>query len=172
MQFCFFVQYILLFAIGCTARRNDWFARIPARFAMPWFLAAMSLGPVLWFAMILTGGALSGHTDAYAGGLHWQNAAYALWESFFCVGTCLALLTGFRKHFNRQPPLARLLSANAFAVYVFHAPVLVALALAFRSLHAAPLPKFLILTLSGLTCTFLLAHLLIQKIPALRRVMS
>jgi len=41
---------------------------------------------------------------------------------------CLGLLTLFRDRFNRQGAVARFLSANAFAVYVFHAPVLIALA--------------------------------------------
>jgi len=172
MQLCFFTQYILLFALGCMSRRNDWLARLPRRFAMKWFVAALTLSPVLWFAMILTGGAASGHTDPYAGGLHWQSAAYSTWESFFCVGFCLGLLALFRDRFNHQGSFARLLSANAFAVYVFHAPVLIALALAFRPIHAGPFPKFVILTVSGAACTFLLAQALIRQIPGLRRVMA
>ena len=172
MQFCFFTQYILLFALGCVARRNNWLAHIPARFAMRWFWAAIVLGPVLWFGMIILGGAASGHTDAYAGGYHWQNAAYSTWESFFCVGMCLGLLTLFRDRFNRQGAVARFLSANAFAVYVFHAPVLIALAIAFRPLHGGPFAKFLLLTVAGVVCTFLLAQCLIRQIPGLRRVMA
>ena len=172
MQLCFFTQYLLLFVVGCAARRNEWLGRLPARFARPWFVAAWLLGPVLWFAMILTGGATSGHTDAYAGGVHWQSAAYCVWESFFCVGTCLGLLTIFRDRFNRQGSIARLMSANAFAVYVFHAPVLIAAALAFRPIHAGPFTKFLLLTVAGVTFTFLLSHLLSRRIRGLRAVMS
>ena len=67
---------------------------------------------------------------------------------------------------------ARFLSANAFAVYVFHAPVLIALALAFRRVHAGPMGKFLLLTAAGVVCTFLLAQVLIRQIPGLRRVMA
>jgi hypothetical protein len=76
------------------------------------------------FAMILLGGGAHGNFNPYAGGLSWQSAAYCTWESLFCVGTCLGLLTWFRERFNRQEALARFLSDNAFAVYVFHAPIL------------------------------------------------
>jgi fucose 4-O-acetylase-like acetyltransferase len=172
MQLCFFTQYVLLFAVGCAARRNDWLTRLSSRFAMKWLIAAVTVGPVLWFAMILTGGAASGRFDAYAGGLHWQNAAYSAWESFFCVGVSLGLLATFRDRFNRQGRTARFLSANAFAVYVFHAPVLIALALALRPVHAGAMVKFLLLTATGAACTFLLAQVLIRQIPGLRRAMA
>lgn len=171
MQLCFFTQYILLFAVGCAARRRDWLSGIPARFGMRWWLLAVLVGVPSWFAIILLGVRASGNFDRLAGGMHWQSAAYCTWESLFCVGTCLGLLTWFRQRFNRQGGLAKFLSDNAFAVYVFHAPILVALALAMRGWHGPPFSKFLVLSATGLVASFLAAHLLIRRIPGLKQVM-
>jgi hypothetical protein len=172
MQLCFFTQYILLFAVGCTARRRDWLNGIPLRFGMRWGLIAVLLGVPMWFAMILLGGAAKGDFNPYAGRLYWQSAVYCTWESLFCVGTCLGLLTWFRERFNRQGALARFLSDNAFAVYVFHAPILVGLALAMQGWHGPPFAKFLALTAAGLVASFLAAHLVVRRIPGLIKAMS
>ncbi|NLW49074.1 MAG: acyltransferase, partial [Firmicutes bacterium] len=74
--------------------------------------------------MMLGGGATESMAP-YNGGLYWQSAAYAFWESFFCVGVCLGLLVLFREKYNTQGKLSRFLSENAFGVYVFHTPILV-----------------------------------------------
>jgi fucose 4-O-acetylase-like acetyltransferase len=172
MQLCFFTQYVLLFVIGCAARQRNWMENIPTRFGMRWWIVAAAAGVPFWFAIILLGGAARGQFDRYAGGLYWQSAVYCTWESLFCVGTCLGLLTWFRERFNRQGALARFLSANAFAVYVFHAPILVGLALAMRGWIGPPFEKFLALTAAGLVASFLVAHLLVRRIPGLKNVMS
>src|SRR5581483_8794917 len=116
-------------------------------------------------------GAAKGNTNPYAGGLHWQSAGYCIWESFFCVGMCVGLLGVFRDRFNEPSRVGKFLADNAFAVYVFHAPVLVGLALALRPVHGNPFGKFVLLAVAGAVCTYGLAHLVLRRIPALRRVM-
>ena len=170
MQLCFFTQYILLFGVGISARRRDWFSRISIRFAIPWIVAAVLVGPALWFVTII-GALRSGNPAALAGGLHWQSAAYATWESLFCIGACLGLLTIFREYVNRLGRFAHFMSRNAFAVYVFHAPILVTLALLMRNWAVYPLGKFLVLSALGLVVSFLIAHYVIRKTPLLREVM-
>jgi glucan biosynthesis protein C len=170
MQLGFFTQYILLFYLGVIARRHDWFNRIPIRFAMPWVLAVVLIGPVLWSITII-GVVRSGNPETLAGGVHWQSAGYATWESLFCVGACLGFLTIFREYVNRQGPFAHFMSNNAFAVYVFHAPILVVLAVLMRNWSEYPFEKFLMLSAMGLVVTFLFANYVVRYTPGLRDVM-
>jgi surface polysaccharide O-acyltransferase-like enzyme len=171
MQLCFFPQYIGLFAAGLVAYRRDCLLRIPETLGLFWLKLALVAGPLFWVGMMAAGGAINGDFEPYKGGWHWQSAAYSLWESFFCVSACLGLLVVFRKHCNSQGRLARFLSDNAFAVYVFHAPIVIALSLAMRGLALHPLLKFVLLSMAGLTASYLVSSLVVRRIPGLRRVL-
>jgi glucan biosynthesis protein C len=171
MQLCFFSQYIILFAVGIIAYRKNWFARIPYSFGMAWFKVAIIGGSLFWLAIMVLGGVLSGDFSNYSGGFHWQSAAYSFWESFFCVGVCLGLLVLFREYYNWQGGFERFMSENYFAVYFFHAPVLILVTLAMRDLLWSPLLKFIIAGSISVMLCFLISHLVLRKIPLLKRVL-
>jgi len=67
---------------------------------MSWFKAALVGGTIFWLWIFVVGIGPGGDISKIAGGLHWQSAAYALWESFFCLGVCLGLVVLFRERFN------------------------------------------------------------------------
>ena len=144
MQLCYFSQYVILFILGIEAYRRNWMTRIPWELAKPWFRAAPGVGLTIWSANVILGGAVStGNLDPYNGGWHWQSAVSSFEESFFCVAFSIGLLVWFRRRFNRQGAFARFMSDNAFAVYVFHPPVLIATSMFLLSAqHAPPLVKF------------------------------
>jgi glucan biosynthesis protein C len=171
MQLCFFSQYIILFAVGIIAYRKNWFARIPYSFGMAWFKVAIIGGSLFWLAIMVLGGVLSGDFSNYSGGFHWQSAAYSFWESFFCVGVCLGLLVLFREYYNWQGGFERFMSENYFAVYFFHAPILILVTLAMRDLLWSPLLKFIIAGSISVMLCFLISHLVLRKIPLLKRVL-
>ena len=58
----------------------------------------------------------------------------------------LALIALYRQCFNRQGRSAKFLSDNAFAVYLFHPPVIIALAILLHPVAAPPLVKAALLT--------------------------
>ncbi|HWQ19810.1 MAG TPA: acyltransferase family protein [Methanotrichaceae archaeon] len=171
MQLCYFSQYIILFIIGVLAYRNNWLSRIPYSFGIAWFKISMIGGSIFWMAIIILGGGLSGDITRYSGGLYWQSAAYALWESFFCVGICLGIIVIFRERFNKQGKFTRFMSKNYFSVYLFHAPILILTALAFRDFSLHPLIKFLIVSAIAVPICFLASHLVFGRVPLLRRVL-
>jgi hypothetical protein len=107
----------------------------------------------------------------FTGGFHWQAVAYAIWESFFCIGICLGLLVLFREKYNRQGPLSRFLAANAFGVYVFHTPLLVAATLLVRSIAVYPFLKMILMSVIILPACFGFSHLL-RKLSLLRNIFS
>ncbi len=170
MQLCFFSQYVLLFAVGVQARRGDWLLRVPYAFGMRWFSRTLMVGCVVWVGFVLA--IVSTHTESkLSGGFTWQSAILCFWESFFCIGTCLGLLVWFRKKFNQQGSLARWLSDNCFAVYLFHTPILIAVTLGLRGWEAPKPVKFLLATLLGGTATYLASSFVFRRIPLLKRVL-
>jgi surface polysaccharide O-acyltransferase-like enzyme len=171
MQLCYFSQYIILFVIGIIAYRKNWLVRIPYSFGMIWFKAALIGGSIFWLAIQILGGGLSGNFSRYAGGLYWQSAAYALWESFFCVGICLGLIVLFRERFNTQGKFTKFISDNYFSVYVFHPPILILVTLALREFAWYPLIKFTIGVAISVPLCFLFSHLVLRRIPLLKRVL-
>ena len=109
-------------------------------------------------------------SDPFHGGLHWQSAANALWESFLCVSMCIGLIYVFRRYVNRQGRLAKFLSPNAYTAFIIQAPVITAVALVLRNADLYPLLKFGLAALIALPLCFVLSNL-IRKLPYTDRVL-
>lgn len=170
MQLCFFSQYILLFLVGICAWRRNWLLRLPYGFGMRWLALTLSAGTLVW-ALLAVALVKTHSEDKLGGGLTWQSALFSFWESFFCVGLCLGLIVLFREKFNRQGRVARWLSDNSFAVYLFHPPLLIAITLAMRDLDAPKLVKFLLATGLGVAVTYLASSLVFRRVPLLKRIL-
>lgn len=171
MQLCFFSQYVILFVVGIRAGRYDWFSKISYRAGRRWLLAALLPGILFWVVLMLTGGALNGGFDLYKGGLHWQSAGYALWESFTVVAMSIGLIGVFRERYNHQTKITKVLSDNSFGVYMFHAPVIILVSIILLPLEMYPLAKFLLAAILGIPLSFLLSNYVFRKIPFLKRVL-
>jgi hypothetical protein len=172
MQLGYFSQYIILFAVGVAAWRGNWLVRIPYGFGMRWWAAAIAGGVPMWLAIMVGGGALSGTSlSVFQGGWHWQSAGIAFWESYFCVGTCLGLAVFFREKLNDAGPIARFLSDNAFAVYVFHPPLLIATTFALHPFEAPAAVKFAIASALAIGVSFATSALLLRRIPLLKQIL-
>jgi glucan biosynthesis protein C len=166
----FFAQYVALFVVGIIAYRRNWLLGIPDAMGKLWLGIAIIFIVVLLPIVFVLGGALEGNTDPYAGGVHWQSFAYAVWEQFVCMGMVIGLLVWFRRRFDRQGSLAKAMSDSSYAVYLIHAPVLVYLALAVRGIKLYPLLKFALVSPVAVVLCFLLAYLL-RKLPLVRSIM-
>lgn len=171
MQLGYFSQYIVLFIVGIIASRKNLLVRIPYSFGMIWFKAALIGGSIFWLGIQILGGGLSGDFVKYEGGLYWQSAAYALWESFFCVGICLGIIVIFRRSFDVQGMFKRFLSDNYFSVYVFHPPILILVTLVLREFRWPPIIKFTIACAIAIPLCFIVSHLVLRRIPLLKRVL-
>ncbi len=170
MQLCYFSQYIILFSLGIIAYRRDLLTHLPSQFGRFWFRLALYLGIPLWGLLMVFGRAATDWTP-FTGGMHWQAMAYAIWESFFCIGVCLGLLVLFRDKYNTQGKLRRFFSENAFGVYVFHAPLLVYGTMLVRGMTIYPLIKMLLMTLVLLPVCFGFSYLL-RRISFMKKLFS
>lgn len=167
-QFPFFVQYIFLFAIGIVARQNNWLDSISAKTGRNWFLFAQFLILIVFPTLAYFGGVDKG-TEAFSGGLTWQSLSYALWEQMLCVSLIIGLIGISKRKFNKQGDLAKKLSESAYGVFVFHAPVIVAISVVFYKWDFFPPLKFIVLAPAALLSCFLVAFL-VKHLPVLKRI--
>ncbi len=166
-----FPPYILLFGAGIATANEGWLLKLKVSSGLRWIGIVLPAGFAAWLLILTTGGALTGNAEAYLGGWHWQAATMNLWESLTCVALCYGLLAISRQIFNRQGPVARFLSDNAFSVYVFHPPIVI---MAARVLHGFPWPpilKFMLLTCIGVVASYALSAAVFRRIPLLRKIL-
>jgi len=169
LQLPFFPQYVAMFIIGIAAYRHNWLSRLPRRLARLWLALAAAL--IVFFPLLIVlGGALEGDAETFAGGLHWQAAAYALWEQLLGVALTVGLIIIFRERFAHQGRLAKAASASSYTAYIIHAPVIVLLALAVRGIHLYPLLKYAVVALIAIPACFVLAGM-VRRLPAAQRIL-
>ena len=101
IQLAFVVQYIIMLILGVVAYERDWFHNLSNKQGKIWLTIAL-LSIIYMLLVGIAAGALEGDISKLAGGLHWQSFAYALWESIYCMGMCIGLVTLFRKKWNTQ----------------------------------------------------------------------
>jgi glucans biosynthesis protein C len=171
LQFCYFSQYVLFFCAGTLAFRGDWLDRFSVSSGKYWGRVALIGGLTGWVALLVLGGAFKGHMADYRGGMHWQSLGMAFWEAMTGTAISMYLIVWFRQKFNRQGAAARYFSANAFAVYVFHAPILIALSRMISGIHAPLLLKFGFLTVISLAVSYALCSILFRKLPLLKQIL-
>lgn len=87
------------------------------------------------------------------------------------VAMAVGLIALFREKLNYQGKLIKVLSDNSFAVYVFHAPVIIAFSQLIKPLTLLPIVKFAILCFVCIPVCFAFTHFIIRKLPLLKRVM-
>jgi hypothetical protein len=168
MQLGYFSSYIVLFVVGLRAGRNGLLASIPSKVGRVWLWVSIGVGLPLWMAVHWFGGSLTGQGHLFDGGLNWQAAAIALWESFFCVAFSLGLLTLYRDKANVKTRATGLFSYTAFGVYTFHAPVLVGVSVLLVTISMHPLAKALLAACLAWAASTVVAWI-VRKIPGVGR---
>lgn len=163
-------QYALMYAVGIIAYYNNWFIKLPNSMGKLWLIIA-AITILLWPVLILCGGALKGYDVFFVGGLHWQAFAYALWESFDCLAIVIGLSVLFRNKLNYQGKLAKIMSKNAYTVFIIHPLVIVFLSYSIIKIAIHPMLKFVLVSFVGVALCFLVSQYIIRKIPFLRRIL-
>jgi glucans biosynthesis protein C len=171
LQFCYFSQYVAYFVAGTLAFRGGWLDKFTRADGKYWRRVALIGGSLLWVALLVLWSVTKSSLSAFQGGMHWQSLGMAFWESMTGTAISLFLLVLFRERFNRQGSAARFFSANAFAVYVFHTPILIAISRLMSPVQAPLLLKFLFLSIVSILVSYSLCSLLFRRLPLLRRIL-
>jgi glucans biosynthesis protein C len=170
MQFCYFSEYIVFFIAGTLAYRNSWLTSLPAATARRWGFIGLFGGLALWLLLIVFGGGPK-NGAYYDGGWHWQSFGMSLLDALAGTGISLGILGLFRQKFNRQGRLTAFFSANAFAVYVFHTPILIVITRLMTALHWLPILKFLLATMLCIIVTYAVCALVLRRLPLLKNIL-
>jgi glucans biosynthesis protein C len=170
MQLGYFASYVVMFVIGIASYRSGLLDRIDYKTGKRWFIASFAVGLPLWFVPLSLGD-MDRVVVLINGGLNLPAAAFAIWESFFCVAMIIGLVGIFKERFNAGRPAAKFLSDQAFGVYVFHAPVLIAITIAVKGIAIHPLLKFCFVSVLAVTASFAVSWA-IRRVGFLRAVFS
>ena len=166
-----FPQYILMFSAGIVAYRGSWLEHFPDRLAAQWSVGALLISTPLLVILLEASGSAHIDKQAFNGGLNFVSAIKCTWEAFVCLGMSVGLLALYRRTLDHQSVWAKYLADNAFAVYLFHPPVLISIALTLHGLNAPALVKDLLLSLSACLATFALSGLILRRVPFLRKIL-
>lgn len=173
MQLPYFTQYIVFFLWGLAAHRHGWLLGLDPALARRCLLAALPgfavLGVLVW--PMLSAPDMAAALAVFLGGWTWQAAFLCAWEAVMGVCLTLGLLGLFRERANATSPLLGELTGSAFAVYVFHAPLVVVLGQLVAQLEAPVLVKFLVLGALALPVSFGVAWL-VRRTPGLRELVK
>jgi peptidoglycan/LPS O-acetylase OafA/YrhL len=171
LQICYFASYIALFILGLHAGERRWLDDYPEKAGLRWFGVALGAGIPAWGVVMIAGGAARGImlTD---GGLYWQSFAFAFWEAFVAIGFSLGLIAFFRKYLDIENAFTRLLARNSFGIYMFHAPILIAVSLLLKDWHAPFLLKHATAAPLAFALTLAASFLILRRIPGLKAVLK
>jgi fucose 4-O-acetylase-like acetyltransferase len=137
-QLPFFPQYVVMFILGIIAYRRQWLTEISTAVGRSLLILASVFVLVLSPLLVVLGGGADGDVSRFMGGLQWQALAMALWEQSLGVMLTAGLIVLFRERFNCHGRLSEVASANSYAAYVIHAPVLIVFTLMVREIHLYP----------------------------------
>lgn len=160
LQLGYFAGYAVLFAFGCRASAARWLERLPPARVQRWRRIARAA---------LLAPHVPGLQGAPEGGWSVPAAVYALWEPFVAWGVIGVLLWRCQQPPAPSPWRARL-ARRAFAIYVIHPPVIVAVTLAARDLAAPALLKFALAGALACALCYAVAGVLV-RLPGVRRVL-
>jgi peptidoglycan/LPS O-acetylase OafA/YrhL len=172
-EWAHYPSYLAMFAVGVLAFRSDWLRRFPddPPHLWSWLIPLTAIGgPALGVVGGSMLGGLGGLDPRILGGLNWLSLAYSMWEAFCCVAVAIAMLTWFRRSFDRQNRLTRELTACSFGVFILHAAIIVPLTIALSGITMDLALKFLWVTPLALAACYGVVYLL-RKVPVVRSVL-
>jgi len=164
------LHYTCFFIIGIVSYRTKWIQRVTKSTAGFWFKIFAFFMLVYFPLFLITGGALSGNTTQYFGGLRWQSLLYSIWDQFVGLGMIIILLHLFRTRFNRPSGITKSMAKASYPTYVIHSIVIIWFTLTIRNIQLHPLPKYLLAAVVSIPLCFTLAHL-IRKLPLVNRIL-
>jgi len=170
LQFGYFSSYIALFVVGIIIGENNLLESITREQNIKWMKITFIAGTIVWFAVMILGGAAEGNRS-FNGGLYWQSFAFAFWEAFVAIGFSIGIITFFRKRLNINNKFTGIIADNSFGIYFFHAPILIAISLLLKQWIVNPVLKFMEVTIIAFIVTLIFSYL-VRKIKFIRALLK
>ena len=152
-------QYGSLWVLGILAYRHHWLGQMPTARGMTWLRVGLGTG-LLRYLYSVSRTRLALPELIAGGGFDWRSLVWSGWEALICVGLCLGLLILFRDRCNSQNKWLKLLSANAYGVYLIHLLVILYCQFVVADWALGPLVKLVLVMVVGTPICFVLSALL------------
>ncbi len=151
--------YLAMFFAGIAAYRNNWLASLPGRDGKRWFrVGAVSAIAVALFPV----------SPAAFGGGTLLSLAYAVCETFCCLGLLVGLTYWAWRLWNAQGPLLKSLADNSYMMFILHLPFVVTAQFALIGLDIHPYLKFALVSAVSIPATWA-ASAALRKIPVIAK---
>ena len=152
-------QYVLMFALGIVAYRNDWFGSLSPSVGKVLLAVAGLMVLLVYLRPVYP----------FLGNNIWKN--WWWYEALLCLSLSFGLIYLYRVRFNRTSPFRRWLADQAYGVYFFHLFVIIGLQYAFDGFDmGSGTVKFLFIGICATVMSFALVYLA-RSIPGMKRVL-
>lgn len=164
LQLGFFPCYVFLFFAGCAAYKHQLLDKVNGKYLLPWALISLIAIATLPAALMKVFG-----EGTFEGGWNANAIFYAFWDPLTGWGIILSLLWFFRRYVATPSPLSQWAARRVYGVFILHAPILVALSVAFASATLNPYFKFILVSLLTFVIGLLLTSFCLL-FPPLRKI--
>jgi len=147
-------QYVTMFWLGTIFYKQQWLSYLQGAMALVYSAVAIISAIILWMQ------------PAW---LPDNVMSEALLEACMCVGISIGLMAAFKKWCNSTHQWIRLLSENAYGIYLFHLLIVIAWQLAFVGVAMNGTLKFALVTILSIASALGLSHLL-RRITFIRTI--
>jgi fucose 4-O-acetylase-like acetyltransferase len=157
------------FTLGVLAGERHWFDPVDPRLAR--HARHIAWAGVAAFAVVIAGAMAAGMAiEDFYGGATWQSAVVCCIEAALVLSMPIWLMDLFQRRFDRQGRLLRAAGRAAFAAFLVHQAVLVALVLATHALSLPPEVDYVSVAVLGVLGSFVLGAVLV-RLPGVSRVL-
>jgi fucose 4-O-acetylase-like acetyltransferase len=171
LEYARFPQYVALFVAGIWTYRHDWLVTFSDRQARTWRWIALGCALALPALLVMSAPAAGALDERAVGGVNELSLALSLLEGFLSVSMVITILAWFRRRFNHQGRLARIMAESSFAVYVLHPAIIIPLPLALSGIKMNLSLKFLLVAPLAVALCYLSAYGL-RKLPLARSMLG
>lgn len=153
-------QYVLMFALGVVAYRQDWLNRMPKCVG----LTSLILGILIAFGYYF-----SGPYPAFQ--YIWVDSYKFITEAFLCISISFGILWLFREVFHRSGKFMKWCADQSFGAYFVHVLLMIGIQNIFDKLFlGGGTEKFLFIGIISVVLSYVLAWLL-RLIPGMKKVL-
>lgn len=166
-----YVEYIAFFALGITAYRHRWFDKLTDATGRQW--TAITAAAVCAYAIFVVFAWSSNmNLSFFRGGLSLETLVATYVGTFIAVGSNISLVYLFRRFLNSQPGPIKTMAQDAYAVFIFHAPIIVSLCYLLQG-HPLehPFVKFVLAFVFGTVLCFVICRFIVRKIPYAQKIL-
>jgi glucan biosynthesis protein C len=161
-------QGAVLFALGVRAGEGGWLSILTLSRAR--LLGSYAAAGLVALAGVVTYAIVTDDPEGIITGLNVGTLIFAFLVGTVAVCGCLWLVGWLRRRWVGQSPLLVRAGRAAYATYMFHPPVLVALSLLAQPLPMPPELKFLLVAVLGVPTCFTVGYML-THLPKVNRVL-